>query len=58
MPVANKGAAIEFRLFYGRYWAIFHIPLGNLAQFGIGAAGQIIQSIQFALDLPAILSGI
>jgi hypothetical protein len=58
MPFANKGAALEFRLFYGRYWAIFHIPLGNLAQFGIGAAGQIIQSVLCGLDLPAILSGI
>jgi hypothetical protein len=58
MPVANKGEPIEFRLFYGRYWAIFHILLGTLAQFGIGVAGQIIQSILFGLDLPAILSGI
>jgi hypothetical protein len=37
MPVANKGSAPEFRLFYGSYWASFHIPLGNLAQFVIGA---------------------
>jgi hypothetical protein len=40
MPVANKGAALEFRLFYGCYWAIFHIPLGNLAQFVIGAPAE------------------
>jgi hypothetical protein len=50
--------APEFRLFYGFYWAIFHSPLGNLAQFVIGAAGQIIQSVLCGLDLPVIPSGI
>ena len=40
MPVANKGAALEFPLFYGSYWAILRIPLGNLAQFVIGTLAK------------------
>ncbi len=58
MPVANKGTALEFLLFYGSYLAIFHIPLGNLAQFVISTAGQRIQSVMCGLDLLAIPSGI
>jgi hypothetical protein len=38
VPVADKGSSLEFPLFYGSYWAIFHIPLGNLAHFVIGGA--------------------
>jgi hypothetical protein len=40
VPVADNGAALEFPLFYGSYWATFHIPLGNLAQFAIGAPAK------------------
>jgi hypothetical protein len=40
VPVTNKGAALEFLLFYGSYWAILRIPLGNLAQFVIGAPAK------------------
>jgi hypothetical protein len=58
MPVAARDAAPESRLFNVFYCAIFHIPLGNLAQFAIASAGQIIQFVLWGLDLLAILSGI
>jgi len=36
VPVATRAPRLSFGCFYGSNWAIFHIPLGNLAQFGAG----------------------
>jgi hypothetical protein len=58
VPVATRAQHLSFGCFYEFYWAIFHIPLGNLAQFGAGAAGQMTQSVLCGLDLLIILSGI
>jgi hypothetical protein len=58
MPVAARDAAPESRLFNGFYCAIFRMLLGNLAQFAIASAGQIIHSVLWGLDLLAIPSGI